>query len=145
MTKIKSQVKIHDNDFNLLIYLDGSIQFGTINLDDKLDHNGLTFLQESTRHPETFAGSSRPSVMLYKREEAERVKVEKITNVSIVSITGTIYNGFKGRYMTYEETETLCLSKGAKMPWFEIIGSQFSEPVWIKYDRFLLYSQNYAF
>jgi len=128
-----------------LIYLDESIQFGTINQDDRLDHIGLTFLQENTRHPETFAGSSRPSLMLYKGSAADRVKAEKIINVSIVSVTGTIYNGFKGRYMTYEETETLCLSKGAKMPWFEMIGSQFSEPVWIKYDRFLLYSQNTAF
>ena len=58
-----------------MIYLDESIQFGTINQDDRLDHNGSTFLQENTRHPATFAGSSRPSLMLYKREEAERVKV----------------------------------------------------------------------
>ena len=121
-----------------MIYLGERIQFGKINLDDKLNHNGSTFLQENTRHPETFAGSSRPSVMLKSFAEAETQRVaEKMTNVLIVSITGTIYNGYKGRYMTYEETETLCLSKGAKMPWFEMIGSQFSEPVWIEYDQFL--------
>jgi len=100
------------------------IQSGTFQLDDF----SLSFLKDniSTEFAKPFYGQPRNDLQ-------QILRMEKIKNVTVVSRNGTIFEGFTGRYTSYEETETLCLSKGAKMPWFEMIGSQFSEPVWIKY------------
>ena len=60
------------------------------------------------------------------------MRTKKIKNVTVISKTGVAINGFEGPMMTYNETETLCSSEGAKMPWFEMMAGQFSEPVWIE-------------
>ena len=56
----------------------------------------------------------------------------KIKNVTVVSKSGAVFNGFEGSWITYEATEALCSSEGAKLPWFEMMAGQFSGPVWIE-------------
>ena len=60
------------------------------------------------------------------------MRTEKIKNVTVISKSGVAINAFEGPMMTYNETETLCSSVGAKMPWFEMMTGQFSGPVWIQ-------------
>ena len=66
------------------------------------------------------------------------MRTEKTRNFTVVSKSGAVFNGFKGPMITYNETEKLCSSEGARLPWFEMmVGSfpfagQFSGPVWIE-------------
>ena len=101
-----------------------------------IDSIALSFLQENGRIPASFMGSSRPLHQLYNSGNEERetkmLKKEIIKNVTVFSKSGAVYKGFEGRIMNYSETEMLCLSRGAKLPWFEMKSSQFSGPVWIE-------------
>jgi len=64
--------------------------------------------------------------------DTKMMKKENIKNVTVVSKSGVVYKGFEGRIMNYFETEMMCLSRGAKLPWFEMKACQFAGPVWIE-------------
>jgi hypothetical protein len=60
------------------------------------------------------------------------MRTVKIKNITVVSKDGAVFNGFEGPWITYKETETLCSSKEARLPWFEMMAGQLSRPVWIE-------------
>ena len=95
-----------------------------------IDDISLSFLQESNdRIPPILYGNARP---MHETDDQKMMRKESIKNVTVVSKSGIVFKGFKGRAMSYEQTETLCRSRGARIPWFEMIPNQFSGPVWIE-------------
>ena len=107
-----------------------------------IDSIGFSFLQENGRIPAFLNGDPRPTLDKPMQLESsldnpgnevtDTQKKENVKNVTVVSKSGVVYKGFVGRTMKYEETEMLCLSRGAKLPWFEMRTSEFSGPVWIE-------------
>ena len=105
-----------------------------------MDDISLSFLHDGDdlRIPawgvQNFNGNARPN-LLYSYTETDdqkKLRKEKIKNVTVVSKSGKVFKGFKGRLMSYEQTQKLCLSRGARIPWFEMFPNQFSGPVWIE-------------
>ena len=92
---------------------------------EKLDEVSLNFLQEN-RIPASFVGGVKPIF-----HDQELLEKQSIRNLSVLSKNGTLYKGFLDEMMSYEEAEMLCLSRGAKLPWFEMMPDQFLNPVWV--------------